>query len=75
MANLGLPMHPEQQEAMEAVKTLREANAKAQKNKEDRELVNVRAQKEKEDNESFQRIIKYFEQQDLEYCLSPWRGS
>ncbi len=44
---LGLPVHPEQEEAIEAIKTLREANA--------------RAQKEKEDRESLQRIIEYFE--------------
>lgn len=48
MAKLGLPVHPEQEEAIEATKTLREANA--------------RAQKEKEDRESLQRIIEYFEQ-------------
>ena len=44
---LGLPVHPEQEEAIEATKTLREANA--------------RAQKEKENRESLQRIIEYFE--------------
>ena len=44
---LGLPVHPEQEEAIEAIKTLREANA--------------RAQKEKENRESLQRIIEYFE--------------
>ena len=43
---LGLPVHPEQEEAIEATKKLREANA--------------RAQKEKEDRESLQRIIEYF---------------
>ena len=48
MAKLGLPVHPEQAEAIEATKTLREAN--------------VRKQKEKEDRESLQRIIEYFEQ-------------
>ena len=47
IAKLGLPVHPEQEEAIEATKTLREANA--------------RAQKEKEDRESLQRIIEYFE--------------
>ena len=47
MDKLGLPVHPEQEEAIEAIKTLREANA--------------RAQKEKEDRESLQRIIEYFE--------------
>jgi len=47
MDMLGLPVHPEQEEAIEAIKTLREANA--------------RAQKEKEDRESLQRIIEYFE--------------
>ena len=48
MAKLGLPMHPEQQEAIEATKTLREAN--------------VRSQKEKEGREDLQRIIESFKQ-------------
>ena len=47
MDKLGLPVHPEQEENIEAIKTLREANA--------------RAQKEKEDRESLQRIIESFE--------------
>ena len=46
MVKLGLPVHPEHEEAIEATKTLREAN--------------VRKQKEKEDRESLQRIIEYF---------------
>ena len=55
MANLGLPIPPEQVETIQTTKALREENAKRQK--------------KKEDDESLERIKQYFKEYPLSFGI------